>query len=77
VLDIPAFEQRHALDFGVYFVAELGRLRALARDGLVVVEPGRLLVTERGRFLLRIIAMCFDHYLAAGQQTALRYSRAL
>ena len=77
VLDIPGFERRHALDFGAYFAAEIGRLQALARDGLVVVEPQRILVTARGRFLLRIIAMCFDQYLAASQQTAVRYSRAL
>jgi oxygen-independent coproporphyrinogen-3 oxidase len=77
VLDIRTFEQRHALDFGVYFVAELGRLRALACDGLVIIEPRRIVVTERGRFLLRIIAMCFDRYLAAFQPTAVRYSRAL
>ncbi len=76
-LDIPAFEARHWLDFSVYFAAELGRLRELARDGLISIEPTRLLVSSRGRFLLRIIAMCFDVHLPMAQAAEVRYSRAL
>ncbi len=76
-LDIAAFEARHELDFAAYFGAELTRLRALERDGLIAVRPGRLTVSSRGRFLLRIIAMCFDTYLASAQAPATRYSRAL
>ncbi|MGH8042438.1 MAG: oxygen-independent coproporphyrinogen III oxidase [Rudaea sp.] len=76
-LDIAAFEARHGLDFAVYFGIELTRLRALEHDGLIAVQPGRLTVSSRGRFLLRIIAMCFDTYLASAQAPAIRYSRAL
>jgi len=77
VLDIAAFEQRHHLDFSVYFVAELARLRALAQDGLVSVGTNRIVVTPRGRFLLRIIAMCFDAHLVRADTPPVRYSRAL
>ena len=61
----------------MYFAAELLRLRKLARDGLIAIEPGRLAVGSRGRFLLRIIAMCFDAHLPRTQTAEVRYSRAL
>ena len=77
-LDIDEFEARHWLDFRAYFADELVRLRELAHDGLIAVEPQRLVVTSRGRFLLRIIAMCFDAHLPReGATTQMRYSRAL
>jgi len=74
-LDIGAFEARHLLEFDVYFAAELARLRELEVDGLVKIEPLRITVTPRGRFLLRIVAMCFDAHLA--RATDVRYSRAV
>jgi oxygen-independent coproporphyrinogen-3 oxidase len=76
-LDIGVFQARHHLDFSAYFASELARLRTLAEDGLIVVAPDRLAVTARGRFLLRLIAMCFDAYLAQTAAPAVRYSRAL
>jgi len=76
-LDIAAFEARHRIDFAVYFAAELARLRELARDGLIAVEPARLEVSARGRFLLRNIAMCFDAHLRKPDAVEVRYSRAL
>jgi len=76
-LQIAPFERRHGLDFGHYFAAELARLRALADDGLVTIEPDRLTITARGRFLLRVIAMCFDAHLARNATPEVRYSRAL
>ena len=76
-LDIADFEARHALDFGAYFSSALERLRALERDGLVELEPARIAVTPRGRFLLRLVAMCFDAYLARPPLSEVRYSRAL
>jgi coproporphyrinogen III oxidase-like Fe-S oxidoreductase len=60
-----------------YFALELERLRELAADGLVTVEPDRLSVTARGRFLLRIIEMCFDAHLKQAQAPEMRYSKAL
>ena len=76
-LQIAAFERRHGLDFARYFAAELERLRALEADGLIVIEPERLTITARGRFLLRVIAMCFDAHLARNATPEVRYSRAL
>ena len=77
VVDIAAFEARHPIDFSVYFAPELRELRRLAADGLVVVTPARIAATSRGRLLLRIIAMCFDAYLANPGASAAKYSKAL
>jgi oxygen-independent coproporphyrinogen-3 oxidase len=76
-LDIAAFEARHSLDFQAYFAATLRNLRKLARDDLVQITPQSLLVSARGRYLLRHVAMCFDAYLAHEATPAVRYSRAL
>jgi oxygen-independent coproporphyrinogen III oxidase len=64
-LDIAAFEQRHNIDFADYFSSALARLRSLRDDGVVLIDQRHIRVTPRGRFLLRIVAMCFD---AAGTQ---------
>ena len=77
VLDIPAFELRHSIDFAAYFPTELARLRVLEDDGLVRINGTHIHVTSRGRLLLRIIAMCFDAYLGQPQQTPAAYSKAL
>lgn len=77
VLDIAEIEARHRLRFSVYFEAELARLRELAHDGLIDIAPERLLVTPRGRFALRVIAMAFDAHLARPAQPEVRYSRTL
>ena len=63
-------ESRYALDFSNYFAGELAALNALAGDGLITSEANVIRVTERGRALLRTIAMAFDAYLprAAGKQ---------
>jgi oxygen-independent coproporphyrinogen-3 oxidase len=73
-IDIAAFEARHLVDFPRYFHAALGRLAGLEQDGLVTRSPGRIAVTPRGRFLLRIIARAFDAYAAHPE---IRYSRAM
>ena len=56
------------------------RLQPLVDDGLVRIEPDRIVSTSRGRLLLRNIAMCFDHYLdqpAHDQPATPRFSRAI
>ena len=64
-LDIAAFESRHALNFATYFATALEHLQQVQDDGLVEVDAARILVTPRGRLLLRNIAMCFDAYIGA------------
>jgi oxygen-independent coproporphyrinogen-3 oxidase len=79
-IDMEAIEDRHDVEFASYFADSLQQLSGLAADGLVKLEPGRIVATSRGRLLLRIIAMCFDRYLNPAAQSASarpRYSRVI
>jgi oxygen-independent coproporphyrinogen-3 oxidase len=62
-------EGRYALDFGDYFANELVALNALATDDLVTSNADIIQVTERGRALLRTIAMVFDAHLPRAAST--------
>ncbi len=62
-LSIESIEIAHLIDFGTYFAAELADLRALEADGLVEVGPEWIVVTPRGRLLVRTVCMVFDRYL--------------
>ena len=69
-VSFAGIESRHGIDFESYFADALDRCRPLAADGLLTLEGRQLRATERGRFLLRIVAMCFDKYLASGRTPA-------
>ncbi|MGY0799558.1 oxygen-independent coproporphyrinogen III oxidase [Lysobacter sp. A286] len=75
-IPIDALERRYLIDFHEYFADALEQLQPLIDDGLVRVEPRRIVATSRGRLLLRNIAMCFDHYLTR-PTTSPRFSRAI
>ena len=76
---IATLEWRYGIDFGEYFAESLAKLRPLAADGLVLIEPGRIKATPKGRLLLRNIAMCFDSYLQEKPvvDARTRFSRAI
>jgi oxygen-independent coproporphyrinogen III oxidase len=77
-LDMIEFGKHYGIDFKDYFSAEMSRLKALETDGLVQVTARGLQITARGRFLLRIVAMCFDAYLQSATAGARPgYSKAL
>ena len=78
-IDIEDVERRFGVGFEAYFPDVLPELRCLAGNGLLVMHPSRIAVTPRGRFLLRIIAMCFDGYLERARAPGgdLRYSKAI
>ena len=76
VIEKSRYERRYEIDFDAYFADALERLAPLQDDGLVTVRPGVIQVTSRGRYLLRIIAMCFDAYLAAAPAQP-RFSKAI
>jgi oxygen-independent coproporphyrinogen-3 oxidase len=78
-IDRAQLEGRHDIEFNEYFADSLERLQSLVADGLVVMEGSRITATSRGRLMLRIIAMCFDHYLPtqASAESRPRHSRAL
>lgn len=56
-------EEQYVLDFQTHFAAELIELERLAADGLLSSLGEKIVVSDKGRFLLRNIAMVFDAYL--------------
>ncbi|HEX9707795.1 MAG TPA: oxygen-independent coproporphyrinogen III oxidase [Steroidobacteraceae bacterium] len=74
-IDIAQIERDYEIDFRHYFADALAQLDPLGTDGLVTVEAGQIAATARGRFLLRVIAMCFDAYISGAQGQ--RYSRVI
>ncbi|MFA5494696.1 MAG: oxygen-independent coproporphyrinogen III oxidase [Porticoccaceae bacterium] len=76
-LDVAAIEQRFGIVFADYFRAELGQLAAMADDGLVAIEPHAIVVTARGRLLIRRICMVFDAWLRGGGQRGQGFSRII
>jgi len=62
-LSTESIELAHLIEFRDYFAAELADLRRLAADGLVELDGDWIVVTSKGRLLVRAIAMVFDRYL--------------
>jgi oxygen-independent coproporphyrinogen III oxidase len=66
VIDKRSLAAKFGVDFDEYFAEELTRARALAEEGLVVVESDSLRLTSPlGRLLVRVVAAAFDRYLPA------------
>jgi oxygen-independent coproporphyrinogen-3 oxidase len=78
-LDITAIENRYAIDFWTYFSASRAQLSKLEADGLVWSCASRIVATAQGRYLLRVIAACFDRYLGpqSNQEAAVGFSKVV
>lgn len=74
-INIADIENRYDINFASYFSDAIAQLPALEADGLVTVTAKWIKATERGRMLLRVIAMCFDRYLQ--NSTPVRFSKAI
>ena len=75
-LGFESIELAHLVDFRRQFATELERLKELAAQGLVQIEPDGLQVTRVGWYFVRAIAMVFDRGLQSDQARAL-YSKVL
>ncbi len=75
-LKFSDFEKAHGVEFSSYFQRELEGLEPLARDGLVQLDDQQILITAKGRLLLRSIAMVFDRYLNSDDKID-RFSKAI
>ena len=62
-LEFAAVEAQWGLVFNDYFAEDLALLAPLAADGLVDISEKGIVVTAKGRLLIRNICMCFDAYL--------------
>jgi oxygen-independent coproporphyrinogen-3 oxidase len=75
-LEIGSIRRGYGIEFTEYFAPELADLRRLAADGLVDIAPDEIVVTPRGRLLVRSICMVFDRYLREKRAGA-TYSRVV
>jgi oxygen-independent coproporphyrinogen-3 oxidase len=75
-VSIEAIELSHLIDFPRYFAGEMHVLRKLAEDGLVELGQEWIVVTPKGRLLVRSIAMVFDRYLREARERA-SYSKVI
>ncbi|MDO4694501.1 MAG: oxygen-independent coproporphyrinogen III oxidase [Eikenella sp.] len=62
--------------FADYFAAEMPELAEMAAKGLLELDGEGLRVSAKGRFLIRNIAMVFDHHLRH-RATSARYSQTV
>lgn len=75
-LDYLQIEKQYNLDFKTHFAEDLQLLLPMADDGLVEIRDDALVVTPRGRLLIRNICMCFDTYLR-NQMRQRQFSRVI
>ncbi len=75
-VSIESIELSYLIDFKQHFAEELAELKRLADEGLVELNPDWIVVTPRGRLMVRVLAMVFDRYLRASRERA-RYSKVI
>ena len=75
-LSFSEVSQRWGIDAQSYFADDLEGLAGLQADGLVNIDDEQVMITPKGRFLSRVVAMRFDKYLRMGQPLA-RYSKVI
>ncbi len=75
-VSLESIELAHLVNFRRYFAGELAALRALEKDGLVELQPDWIVVTPKGRLLVRVVCMVFDRYLRERERRA-SYSRVI
>ena len=80
-LDFAEINTAWAVDFVSYFASALEQLQPLVEAGLLTIDDNGIQVQPKGRLLVRIIAMAFDHYLQQDRLNAAagrpRYSRVI
>jgi len=69
-LSIESIEVAYLVEFQNYFARELEDLKQFEDDGLVEIQPDWIVVTPKGRLLVRAICMLFDRYLREGRRWA-------
>ncbi len=75
-VSIESIELAYLIDFRRTFAEELADLQRFADEGLVELQPDWIVVTPRGRLLVRVLAMAFDRYLRTSRERA-RYSKVI
>jgi oxygen-independent coproporphyrinogen III oxidase len=76
-LDFRSVEAAFGIHVHEYFAGELQRLAALQEQGLVELDDDAVVVTPKGWYLVRAIAMVFDKYLQTEARPLERFSRVV
>jgi oxygen-independent coproporphyrinogen-3 oxidase len=76
LVSIESIEVAYLLEFRRHFAAELEALKPLADDGLVELGPDWIVVTPKGRLLVRAVCAVFDRYLRERRERA-GYSKVI
>ena len=61
-INYTLFEHKYRINFYEYFNEELVKLNLLIEDGLIEVIEDGFIVSNKGRFLIRNVAVIFDKY---------------
>ena len=69
-------EKAYGIAFDDYFKKELTGLEPFGEDGLLILHPDKIEITDSGRTLIRNIAMVFDVYLEVPGRE-MRFSRTI
>jgi oxygen-independent coproporphyrinogen III oxidase len=75
-LSIESVELSYLVDFESYFAPEMDMLRRLEAEGLVELQSDWILVTPKGRLLVRVVCAVFDRYLREREVRA-QYSKVI
>jgi len=75
-LSIESVELSYLVDFRKYFAPEMASLRRLEEEGLVELQPDWIVVTPKGRLLVRVVCAVFDRYLREREARA-QYSKVI
>ena len=75
-LSIESIELSYLVDFRSHFAEEMKDLRRLEAEGLVELQPDWIIVTPKGRLLVRVLCAVFDRYLRERQARA-EYSKVI
>ena len=69
-------EKQYRIDFKQHFAEDLALLAPLAADGLLEIGDEQMVVSAKGRLLIRNICLCFDTYSRA-QAKQQQFSRII
>jgi len=75
-VSIESIELAYLLDFAAYFAQELQDLRRLEGEGLLELQHDWIVVTPKGRLLVRVVCAVFDRYLREREARA-EYSKVI
>ena len=75
-LSFQAIEKQFNIDFSSYFANELERYKIMVDDGLITMDDHAIVVTPKGRLLIRNICMVFDRYIKPDEKSE-RFSKLI